>query len=562
MTTNNSNVVPFSVIGPVSGKDISDRIILKDIISEGTSVPYFRSNGNDTFEVVNAETTQTVTNTTFKLEVEDLGVKYQLEAKTSMTIDGVVGGTFKVAIVGGGIIGKQGQVTSIDYIPTWRGEPLGLLAAKFVVTGNATLVSINREELLPDGKTHRVYLNIIAKGTLADYSGVRFERAGGDKTVANDGYVQPAVLIMIYNTASPLAVTSPNYYTDNQLIGAVGDIIRIYPKVWYNGVSIPLNTAGLSITKSSKGSGVLRVDSITADYIQMTVLGPVSTTNETFTWTYSYSGFTKDVGGSITVPTATTSTIPMAFQNTLVANDTQKSVFNAVKPTLSWTPLWGVDEAIFESGTAEFINKATGLRVGDPVDLAGLAADQINRFIKSVTPSWMAQDFKISGILGVVRNKAESGVQRVGRNPIPITPVTLAIPAASYVGTVKTSLIDQTLNAATAVIAAVVQVRNGVPTNVNGALSGVTVSGAATYVSSSTSTDGSLVINVRGIGSPGEVSISGTVTENGVAYPFTFGLSAGTVGVTSTPSVINTKIWETGTTLPFVVKDGITDVTN
>lgn len=559
MENNKSSLVPFTVMSPSTGRDITANIKLTSIETEGTSVPYFKANGNDTFTVINAETTETMTPTTFHFNVDDGGVNYELTANSNITIDAVTGGTLLVKPVTGSILGETNTETYFDYTATWRGEHLLLNEINMVNTGNSSVFTVNREEMLLDGITHRVYINPVAVYNSPGL-GIRFNRTSGNADTVNDGYLVKTVAVVI-NTPNILTVTLPNI-SDRILVGNVGDVLRIYPIILYGGLKIPVTISGMTITQAGTGSPNILLTNKTADYLEYTLKGPITNGYASANLSFTYDSQIVPVAFSVNVVELNATKIKLIPLTETLTAEPQNVIFKAELPTTTAPGglMWSVDGAKFISGNGRFIDKVTSTQVGDSVQLTGFAPDQIQRYIKTVNPGYMEQDFEVTGTLGVIR-KGE--IETIGFNTMPIETLLIPVSAAPVSIVQSTDMIDNTLDAKTPVVFKLMQKRFGVNKAIVGVLSNVVVVGAGVIDGSSSQGNGSYLVQIKGTGNIGEVGLTARVTESdGTVYLVDIKLTAETTNVSVVPVVINTAIWQTGSTLPFKVMRAGVDVTD
>lgn len=583
MENKKAYAVPFKVRSVQTGTDITENIKLTAVESKGTSVPFFQANNNDTFTVTNADQEKdTLVDVVFKFDVNDQGKDYSLEAETKINVRAYGPGTFEVTYItnnGRFIGGVKGVQNYFDYQAKYQGVQLKGTEFKFLseISGSYTpflgRATFDKEENLPDGITNRVYYTPTLEVNTPNVE-FRVIRVDSTKpTVGGDGFNITNLGMVFSPVANGYLQAIQPSNLDRYVTGSKGTRVRIYPIVFWNGNSIPLNTPNLKIEKiditlqNQQGGRRLSMYTPTKDSIDFvidSVAPPDQGKNLNFTLRFTYSGKDFDLT-TVTVPKqeSTFPTVSLTPVNELKPNLTQDAIFKGDPiDSTKWPWIYfNSSKAKFEKGTGVLRDVGTNV-VLETISLDGLTPDQIGRYIQSIKTKGSHQTFTISGTLNCPR-----GVKGdvYGTNPVPVIPLVIDVPESGFISWVQPDVIN---NVGDNYLAISIQEEiEGVKIDLAARGDKFTVTGAATSVSQPASgTNGKLVVNVIGNGNNGEVLLTGDVygpAPTNRLYKYSKLINAiPSDGVVITSSTVPVKVWDVLDTPPFIVKvDGV-DQTN
>lgn len=586
-----SLTVPFQVVSPLSGIDITRSVRLTAIETEGAPAPFFQLNGDDTFKVINAERNDVTADTTFKFSIEDQGISYNLEAKTSVTVKAYDGPLldFNITVPVDGFIAISqtvGQKT-FDYVPTYRGKPLGVdVALLDTVTSTdpndfTYWCTIHKEELLPDGITHRVTFSLKNNLVYAQSGASNLKLIRQDAT-APAGVEGDTVLTKAYQMSFNPNGTNVVYFMtseDRYPRGRNNEKLRSYIKIMYNDYIIPLNDSSVSIdifnrTDISPNMGgygryIVKDGPATADYFPLAITSSVPGSNGTdyrFQWRIK-RGSTEIFDGpaNVTVLAGKVPRFEVDMTGPVVADTEDAAVFTLVTPPesdLGYVPEWSANPgSVFSTGQLAVWDMEKNVRLTEfDTDVTGLKSDQIARFIKEISTSYMKQEVRLINSKVVVRRKPGDP----GFKEIAVNTGVMAIPANPvWVETVVTDIsADNT--AKVQIPITLYQMRGGVKTAVAATLSDVTVSGPASYDSIGSNSETSNYAVIVPTGAEGVVRIKGTLTgvDSKLATPFDIAVNAGAYVIVVEDVPMSVSVFDEGNTFPFkLTKDGV-DITS
>lgn len=589
MDNKQSSVVPFRVRSVQTGTDITENIKLTSVESKGTSVPFFKANGNDTFTVINADQNEDkLIDTVFKFDVTDLNETYSLQAESKVNVKAYPAGTFEVTMLtnnGRAITGFVGVEKYFDVVASYQGVQLGAddfeMNPKAPDGGNpfngaATLV---RQEALADGKTRRIYFKGSTKYIVRSVQILFNRKAAENQNLKGDGYVIITPAIAITDTSQRLVMFFPSTL-DARVTGNVTFRTRIYPIVTWNGDVIPLNTTGLKITPKNSttnpsniqdGANRFSVTGWSEEYITCTITNdnsPGANRSNQFVWEISYNGVTVDTSliyATYAEPKSGTDSpvVSLAPINELKPNLDQKFFFTtnpistAKWPWIYFTSYGGK----FISGSGVLRSKANNAPL-DTIDLTGLTADEINRYIASVRTYGSAQTLTLIGQIECPR--LEEGKPIYGSIPLNTEQFVVEIPEGAYDSYAMPFEKLNNKGDNYIVIGIKEQGADGFSGNT---ISNFKATGPLTSTSSpSKNIDGSFVINAITNGNNGEILVTADIVgppPESRAYKYNKKLLvSGSDLVVITPKTVDVKVWDQLDTVPFSVVLAGQDVTS
>lgn len=586
MDNKQSSVVPFKVRSAQTGTDITENIKLTSVESKGTSVPFFKANNNDTFTVINADQNEDkLIDAVFKFDVTDLNKTYSLQAESKVNVKKYPAGTFEVKMLtnnGRAITGFVGVEKYFDVVASYQGQELG--ANDFEMNpksssggapfnGGATLV---RQEALPDGKTRRIYFKGTANYVVRAVEVLFNRKASENPTTKGDGLaiITPALAISDGSNRLKIFFSS---IIDARVTGNIGFRTRVYPIVTWNGDVIPLNTNGLGITPQNitvdghQGAKRFQMVRATEEYLECTILNndPVGDKQSNqFVWEVKYNGVTTDNRGIYATyaepkPGTDSPVVPLSKINELVPNQHQKLIFTTEPiSTAKWPWIY------FTSYGGKFISGSGVLRskvnnaVLDTFDLAGLTADEVNRYITSLTTFGGAQTLTLIGQIECPR--LEDGKVIYGSIPLNTEQLVIEIAEGKYS---SYAMPAEKLNN-TGDNYVIIGIKEENQDKFSGAsVTNFKATGALDKASTpSLNADGSFAINIMGNKNNGEVLVTADITgaaPESRTYKYSKTLMvSGNDQVVITPKTIPVKVFDSLNEPPFTVTSNGTDVTS
>ncbi|EBY9763946.1 hypothetical protein D5W64_12605 [Salmonella enterica subsp. enterica serovar Saintpaul] len=573
MELKQSSAVPFAVTDPISGLDITKDVQLVSIESVGEGdFPYFQPNGDYTFTVVNAGRDEIVTPTTFTLDVPYDGEVHRLTVTTDMTIQATQADFMKAEVIkplGSVVVAPANGIFHFEVEATYRGKPL---------TAEDVTIQINQPGTGPI--THPIAL--IGVTTKGDGKTLDIEwRAGPDQMVGQfpffikrkvgttnvegDDFVK--IIANLRNAISGLRI-GPIHDSSEHIRGHQGELINGWFVCYNNGVQIPLNDPGLTLTLTAAANintigDVIAIDEKFADHITFRIKGkpngidvnePAGTGTGYFYLKATYKGLTAQVMPTLTWYPNTDAISPVEFIGPLFANQEQLTVsqFGAVEGN-GVTPWYQIEGSKVRSGSILVSQFTGGAQVQMVTIPPGTPLNSINQLVKGISASWMKQRVSLSAVLDLPFITDPSLYQTMWR-----LSAQTVIEQAPVEFRINTDVITGVAGRYPAITISAYQMRDGKLVHVEGTFSTTTVTGAAAYQQMLNTKDGNGYLKMTTRGTSGDVLIKATFTSKdtpAMVQPVEITIRAdNTVDIEYVPTQIPAKIWDVFSTPPFAVK--------
>ena len=584
MELNQSSMVPFAVNDPVSGEDITKDIRLTGIEVGGQPSPYLIPNGDDTFSVIGADETDLTQPVTFKLQAPYEGTDYPLEATTDVTIKAALptDKRFIVRFVGehrGFAVVELNNTFHIDYQATWNGEFLGadeVKAAESPSNAWSKCLTIVKEEVLSDGITHRVTIKGIALGT-HEWMLLNIQRLPVASTpitgVTEQGCSCYANVIPVGNTDLYLWIFPryrTQYVTKNDKRIIFMDLYKGKIKISLSDPQVSITLNGINGTPNPFKFSKLNPEGP----VYETIVSPSVETSYNTIFNITYQGATAT--GQIQVGVKYKyydNTFSTQFKTTVVrpvvANSNMDCVWKAGNVNFDTIPydLYTANGSIVDQGEVIGYDMTAFVEIWKQ-DIAGSRVNSIGELRTKHAVDYRKQLYNLQQTYLRAVLKTPDPTSPNGYQLIKLENYGYTVEAAPVKIVPNVTLINGTSGATNIIVLRGVQDRGNGDVFIPGTFSKFGYIGAGTLVGSTNLNDGSCYIQVNGIGSSGDVRISGTFTPTGgAAIIFDMQLTADTgftVGINS--RTVSVKIWDILDTPPFFVSyDGksVTDsITN
>ena len=563
MELNKSSTVPFKVMDPSTGMDITNDIRLTTIESEGTLVPYFKGNGDSTFTVVNASTEEIVTKTKFNFDVTVAEKDFSMTAESTMTIAASNEPKLRVKSIvphDGFLSGSVGTVYYLEYQVTWNGEYLGVGEGGVVTTftnGNQGYtepvpgMSVVSDEMKEDGITHRVGF----KCDSPVVSSILMVARRQEGKVEGTDFTPITYRAYILGAGDQTLRLISLEYNSNNVTGAKGEKQYLYLKLMLGAGNVDLNNADWAFTKWNSGAdNSLRVSSKGKETLTVEIMGnPGIFTN--YTLVATYGGKKAELYSSLRIneglPANVTPQIPVMAANTDGNRGYLLKDISAVGTNWFKSP-----GSIITSGALEVRDTKLNSLIST-VPLAGKTLDAVSRLIQQTKLEWMAQSVIFTA--GEMDAPSKGSHQQSGTfyKPVVINISSATIPEAPVESYASVDTINK--DGTTMLTVGIKQLRDAEEIFVPGPISNLVVTGAGAnpLVVQPAKANEPYLISIEGNGSVGEVKLTFNITSPApysTVYTYEYLLhSKAMVAVTATPLTVPVKVYDVLDTAPFTV---------
>lgn len=572
MELKQSSAVPFAVTDPISGLDITKDVQLVSIESVGEGdFPYFQPNGDYTFTVVNAARDEIVTPTTFTLDIPFDGEVHRLTATTEMTIQATTADFMKTEVIkplGSVVVAPANGIFHFEVEATYRGKPLTAEDVTIQINQPGTDPIIHPIALIGvttkgDGKTLDIEWRAGPDQMVGQFP-FFIKRKVGTTNVEGEDFVK--IIANLRNAISGLRI-GPIHDSSEHIRGHQGELINGWFVCYNDGVQIPLNDPGLTLTLTAAANintigDVIAIDEKFADHITFKIKGkpngidvnePAGTGTGYFYLKATYKGLTAQVMPTLTWYPNTDAISPVEFIGPLFANQEQLTVsqFGAVEGN-GVAPWYQIEGSKVRSGSILVSQFTGGAQVQMVTIPPGTPLNSINQLVKGINASWMKQRVSLSAVLDLPFITDPSLYQTMWRLSAQTT-----IEMAPLDITPNTTIVPGTAGSAMSVLLTATQKRGDKIVHVPGTWSSPSVTGAANYLQLITTMDGDGLFRMTGKGTNGDVVLKGTFTStaDGITQPFEIKITADASYIFEmVPQTVNVKMWDVLSTPPFTVK--------